>query len=113
MKPEQTLADLLELSLFLGEDHRGLAILGEGNTSAKIDQNPFLVKASGSCLQTLAADEVVECRFDKLLPMLDQDSLGDQEIEHHLFACRIDDDLSEASLKAITFEPVDLAGASR
>lgn len=71
---DETISELLALSRFLGEEHRHLAILGEGNTSAKIDDDTFVVKASGSCLQTLAEDDVVACRFDKLLPMLDKES---------------------------------------
>ena len=41
----------------------GLAILGEGNTSARCTDDTFLVKASGTCLGTLSKDDVVECRF--------------------------------------------------
>ena len=67
MKDTETTNELLSLSHFLGEEHRQLAILGEGNTSAKLDDDRFLVKASGSCLQTLGEDDVVACRFDKLL----------------------------------------------
>ena len=49
-----TLETVLELSHFLGDEKRQLAILGEGNTSAQVDESTFLVKASGSCLQTLS-----------------------------------------------------------
>jgi rhamnose utilization protein RhaD (predicted bifunctional aldolase and dehydrogenase) len=81
---------LLELSHFLGEENRHLAILGEGNTSARVDEHTFLVKASGSCLQTLTNDDLVACRFDSLLPMLDQDTMSDQTIEESLLASRVD-----------------------
>lgn len=101
MTQQQTLDELLALSHFLGEEHRGLAILGEGNTSAKIDDNSFLVKASGSCLKTLTADEVVACRFDKLLPMLDQDTLSDQDVEDHLLACRVDSSSKKPSVETL------------
>ena len=85
-----TLETLLELSHFLGEEKRQLAILGEGNTSARIDEHTFLVKASGSCLQTLTSEDLVACRFDSLLPMLDQDTMSDQAIEGLLLASRVD-----------------------
>ena len=101
MTSTQTRSELLSLSRFLGEEHRDLAILGEGNTSAKIDDDTFLVKASGSCLQTLAEDDVVACRFDKLLPMLDQDDLSDQDIEDHLLACRVDSDSKKPSVETL------------
>jgi rhamnose utilization protein RhaD (predicted bifunctional aldolase and dehydrogenase) len=81
---------LLELSHFLGEERRQLAILGEGNTSAQVDEHTFLVKASGSCLQTLTSEDLVACRFDSLLPMLDQDTMSDQIIEDSLLASRVD-----------------------
>ena len=95
------LIELLSLSRFLGEEQRDLAILGEGNTSAKLDDESFLVKASGSCLQTLAEDELVACRFDKLLPMLDQDDLSDQDIEDHLLACRVDLESKKPSVETL------------
>lgn len=101
MTQHDPLNELLSLSHFLGEEHRNLAILGEGNTSAKIDDDSFLVKASGSCLQTLAEDEVVACRFDKLMPMLDQDSLSDQDIEDHLLACRVDAESKKPSVETL------------
>ena len=53
-----------------------MAILGEGNTSAKIDSETFWVKASGSCLETLANEDVVACRFAPLLAMLDREDLS-------------------------------------
>ena len=93
--------ELLSLSRFLGEEQRDLTILGEGNTSAKIDEGSFLVKASGSCLQTLSENDVVACQFDKLLPMLDKDDLSDQDIEDHLLACRVDTASKKPSVETL------------
>ncbi len=45
-RAEKTAA-LLKLSHDLGREDRGLAILGEGNTSCRLDGDTFLVKASG------------------------------------------------------------------
>ncbi|MCM2374458.1 class II aldolase/adducin family protein [Aporhodopirellula aestuarii] len=101
MSSTQTQSDLLELSHFLGQEDRNLAILGEGNTSAKLDDESFLVKASGSCLETLGKDDVVACRFDALLPMLDKDDLTDQEIEDHLLACRVDPESKKPSVETL------------
>jgi len=96
-----TLETLLELSHFLGEEKRQLAILGEGNTSAQVDDQTFLVKASGSCLQTLAKDDLVACRFDALLPMLDQDEMSDQAIEESLMASRVDASAKKPSVETL------------
>ncbi|MEI9960514.1 MAG: hypothetical protein WDM76_05070 [Limisphaerales bacterium] len=46
----EKLAALLRLSHELGNPQRPLAILGEGNTSVRLDAQSFLVKASGSNL---------------------------------------------------------------
>ncbi|QDT08259.1 class II aldolase/adducin family protein [Planctomycetes bacterium K23_9] len=95
------LQSMLELSHFVGQEHRDLAILGEGNTSAKIDEETFLVKASGSCLETLREDDAVACRFDALLPMLDQDDISDQEIEDRLLACRVNSNAKKPSVETL------------
>ncbi len=96
-----TLETLLELSHFLGEEDRQLAILGEGNTSARVDDETFLVKASGSCLQTLAEDDLVACRFDSLLPMLDESSLTDEQIEERLLGSRVDSAAKKPSVETL------------
>lgn len=101
MNTNDKLAALLELSHDLGDERRKLAILGEGNTSAKIDSDTFWVKASGSCLQTLTEDDVVACRFAPLLEMLDGDDFSDQQIEDELFACRVDADAKKPSVETL------------
>ncbi len=101
MNQSDILQSMLELSHFVGQEHRDLAILGEGNTSAKIDTETFLVKASGSCLETLGEDDAVACRFDALLPMLDQDDISDQEIEDRLLACRVDSGAKKPSVETL------------
>ena len=50
---------LLKLSHAIGREDRTLAILGEGNTSTRLAEGTFLVKASGTSLGTLQDDDVV------------------------------------------------------
>jgi rhamnose utilization protein RhaD (predicted bifunctional aldolase and dehydrogenase) len=92
---------LIWLSHDLGVEHRDLAILGEGNTSAKLGDETFLVKASGSSLGTMTEADIVECRFEPLLAMLDRDDLSDQEIENELFNCRVDQHAKKPSVEAL------------
>jgi rhamnose utilization protein RhaD (predicted bifunctional aldolase and dehydrogenase) len=94
-------AALIALSHDLGAEHRRLAILGEGNTSAKLSRETFLVKASGSSLGTLGESDIVECRSAPLLAMLDRTDLSDQQIEDELFACRVDPDAKKPSVEAL------------
>ena len=92
---------LVALSHDLGAEHRKLAILGEGNTSARLSGETFLVKASGSSLGTLGEPDLVECRFAPLLAMLDRTDLTDQQIEDALFACRVDPGAKKPSVEAL------------
>ncbi len=98
---DTTRSSLIALSHELGAEHRQLAILGEGNTSARLGDETFLVKASGSCLGTLGGGDLVECRFAPLLPMLARDDLTDQQIEDELFACRVDAQAKKPSVEAL------------
>jgi rhamnose utilization protein RhaD (predicted bifunctional aldolase and dehydrogenase) len=92
---------LLALSRDLGAEHRALAILGEGNTSARLSDLTFVVKASGSSLRALGEADLVECRFAPLLAMLDRADLTDQQIEDELFACRVDSNAKKPSVEAL------------
>jgi rhamnose utilization protein RhaD (predicted bifunctional aldolase and dehydrogenase) len=93
---------LLSLSHELGLEARQLAILGEGNTSARTSDETFIVKASGSSLATLTAAHVTSCRFDQLLPLLDsKKKLGDAAIDDALLASREDPCAKKPSVEAI------------
>jgi rhamnose utilization protein RhaD (predicted bifunctional aldolase and dehydrogenase) len=87
--PEK-LASLLRLSHDLGREDRGLAMLGEGNTSCRLDADTFLVKASGSSLANLQETQLVACRFAALLPLLDAGPMTDVEVEQALLKSRVD-----------------------
>ncbi len=101
MNKTEKLSALLSLSHELGDPRLRMAILGEGNTSVKIDDKTFSVKASGSSLATLAEDDAVDCRFAPLLAMLERDDLTDQQIEDELFGCRVDQGAKKPSVEAL------------
>jgi len=101
MSKSEKLAALLNLSQELGDERLNMAILGEGNTSAKMSDETFYVKASGSCLATLAEGDVVECRFEPLLAMLEKAEMTDQQIVDELFASRVDSEARKPSVEAL------------
>ncbi len=92
---------LLGLSRELGAEHRGLAILGEGNASAKLNDETFFVKASGSSLGTLTDADVTECRSAPLLALLDRNDLEDKEVDGELLASRVDASAKKPSVEAL------------
>jgi rhamnose utilization protein RhaD (predicted bifunctional aldolase and dehydrogenase) len=92
---------LLGLSHELGHPGRGWAILGEGNTSARIDADRFFVKASGSNLGSLRPEDIVECRVQPLFDLLRRRSATDEQINAALYECRIDSSGKKPSVEAI------------
>jgi rhamnose utilization protein RhaD (predicted bifunctional aldolase and dehydrogenase) len=98
---QEKLTALLQLSHELGREDRQMAILGEGNTSARLSAGRFLVKASGSSLGTLREEDVVECNANALLPLLDKSALADEEIETALLASRINPQSKKPSVEAL------------
>ena len=99
--PTPIIQDLLTLSHEIGREDRGLAILGEGNTSVRLSDDTFAVKASGTCLGTLKEEDTVECRFSALLPLLEKQSLTDKEIDDALLAARVDPKAKKPSVEAV------------
>ncbi|HTR80979.1 MAG TPA: class II aldolase/adducin family protein [Bacteroidota bacterium] len=98
---QKTIRALLSLSHELGREERGMAILGEGNTSARIDDGRFLIKASGSRLSDLRSTDVVECKSEVLLSFLEGSSRTDAEIESALFASRVSARSKKPSVEAL------------
>jgi rhamnose utilization protein RhaD (predicted bifunctional aldolase and dehydrogenase) len=86
--PEQRLAELIDLSRSLGEPSRDLAILGEGNTSARLDADTFLVKASGKELRTADRDSFLAVSLPRALEILDGPDLDDAQVRQALLSCR-------------------------
>lgn len=98
---KEKLAALLKLSHALAEPPNPLAILGEGNTSARLSDKTFLIKASGSCLGSLRKEDVVECRADGLLEMLDESGLADAEVDRRLMQSRAVAGAKKPSVEAL------------
>jgi len=83
-------ARLVELSHAVGAPALDAAILGEGNTSVRVDDATFLVKASGCQLATLGRDDLVHLRFDKLLPLLDGGAISEAELSAVYESAKVD-----------------------
>jgi rhamnose utilization protein RhaD (predicted bifunctional aldolase and dehydrogenase) len=99
--PSEIIGRLLELSHQLGREERQLAILGEGNVSARLSASTFVVKASGANLATLERTGIAECRFDRLLPLLAARAMTDAAIDAALFAARVDPGAKKPSVEAV------------
>lgn len=93
------LSDLLTLAHALGRDD--LAILGEGNVSARLDSNQFAVKASGASLARLKATSLTLCDRDKILRLLELKTATDGQIDEALMDARLDSSAKKPSVEAV------------
>lgn len=94
MESSDTLKELVELSRWLGEPDRDYVILGEGNTSAKVDNETFLVKASGRPLCGIDETGFVVMKAQPVLSILERDAVSDEEMKQLLSAARVETEAS-------------------
>ena len=72
---------LVALTRELGEPDRRYVIIGEGNTSHRIDAGSFWIKASGQQMRGIQADGFVGVRLAPVLGLLDTPDLPDAEVK--------------------------------
>lgn len=81
--------ELLTLCHQLGASEHKLAILSEGNTSTVVDDETFLIKASGCRLATMQAKHLVRVRFRDILSIIDL-RLSDDETTEALQRAKVE-----------------------
>ena len=96
-----SLHELIHLSHELGREDRQLAILGEGNVSAREADGTFRIKASGGNLATIDAAGLTVCRAAGLLALLDVKSADDTSVEQALLTSRLDATAKRPSTEAM------------
>src|SRR5690242_1420014 len=84
------LQQLVDLSRYLGDPGKGYAMLGEGNTSARIDEDSFYVKASGTTLSMIGTDGFVRLSISKILSIIDDESAGDDDVTRIFDEAKLD-----------------------
>lgn len=84
------LDELVALTRHLGEPTRNYVILGEGNTSARIDDDAYWVKASGLPLDGIEPGGFTRVRTRAILDLIDGPDLDDADIKAALAAAKLD-----------------------
>lgn len=102
------LESLVSLSRMLGEPTRNLAIIGEGNTSIRVDDDSFYVKASGHHLGTITDAGFVQVRFEPILRLLDEPLTG-PALQDAFLAARVDQTGAVRPSVEVTFHAMLLA----
>jgi rhamnose utilization protein RhaD (predicted bifunctional aldolase and dehydrogenase) len=84
------LDERVELSGRLGDPANDYAILGEGNTSALMDDGTFWVKASGARLRAITRAGFVQVHLQKALAMLAAPDMNDGAVLASLVDAKVD-----------------------
>ena len=95
-------------SNLLGRD-RAVANYGGGNTSTKARERDHTgrevdvlwVKGSGSDLATIGADQFTGLKLDEVLPLMERDSMNDQEMVAYLASCQLGPDMPRGSIETL------------
>ena len=84
------LSQLVAMSRQVGEPDADCVILGEGNTSARVDAESFWVKASGAQIPGIDETGFVQVSFAAVREMLARESMTDDEVRDGLTAAAVD-----------------------
>jgi rhamnose utilization protein RhaD (predicted bifunctional aldolase and dehydrogenase) len=93
MDHPEVLTQLIGMSQTLGKPENDYVIMAEGNTSARVGEDRFWVKASGFALHQIAAEGFVEVLSQPVLALLSANQgAGGQDISQTLLAARVNPD---------------------
>jgi rhamnose utilization protein RhaD (predicted bifunctional aldolase and dehydrogenase) len=98
---QKVLDELVGLSQRLGDPAKDYVILGEGNTSAKIDEGSFYVKASGMELASIGDEGFCEIYSQPVLDMLREGDLSDDQIKQRLTEALVHNSLLRPSVETV------------
>jgi len=90
----ETLRKLIKLSNNLGRIDHHLAIIGEGNTSAKVEvkdiTGSFYIKASGTQLATVTDNDFVQVYFEPIMQLINIEAPNAEEINYIFEKAKVD-----------------------
>ena len=88
------LGELVRLSNNLGRIDYHLAIIGEGNTSAKVEvkdiAGSFFIKASGTQLATVTENDFIQVYFEPIMQLINMENPGAKEINYIFEKAKVD-----------------------
>ena len=90
----EILHKLVKLSNNLGRENYHLAIIGEGNTSAKVEvkdiADSFYIKASGTQLATVSENDFVQVYFEPIMQLINMENPNTEEINYIFERAKVD-----------------------
>lgn len=106
--PKSAPPELVAMTRQIGQPHMNYVIVGEGNTSYRVDSHSFWIKASGRGMQDIGNDGFVEIYFESILDLLDSNLEG-SALQDAMMAARVDPEGRRPSVE-VTFHAMLLHG---
>lgn len=100
---------LIEMSRVLGQPHLDYVIIGEGNTSCRVDDKVFWIKASGQQMNNITRDGFVAVRFEPILALLEQPEPDKAQMQEVMQSARVDTSVPTRPSVEVTFHAMLLA----
>ena len=89
---DSLLEQLIAMTRKIGDPACDYVIQNEGNTSARIDENTFWIKASGADSSSADARSFLRVRLDNVLGIIDGPTMTEQKVREQLTAAKVDSD---------------------
>lgn len=104
-----TFDQFVEMTRALGQPHLDYVIIGEGNTSYRIDDETFWIKASGQQMNGIGREGFVAVRFAPILDLFEHPADDREFIQQAMMAARVDPDSPARPSVEVTFHAMLLA----
>lgn len=94
MSSDDALQAIIAMTQMLGQPERDYVIVGEGNTSYRIDDDMFWVKASGKEMHGIEADGFIAMRIAPILDLFQNPAIDADALREATSAAKVDAALS-------------------
>ena len=105
---DQTLNTIIEMTRTLGQPAMNYVIIGEGNTSYRIDDETFWIKASGRGMHNIDEEGFVKVRLAPILELVDS-TLSGEALETAIRGAMVDQSIKAKPSIEVTFHALLLA----
>jgi rhamnose utilization protein RhaD (predicted bifunctional aldolase and dehydrogenase) len=98
-----SLDQIVALTRLLGQPQRDYVIIGEGNTSFRVDDDSFWIKASGQQMEDIDSSGFVQVRFAPVLSLFDHPNLDEDTIKQRTREAVVDPETKAVPSVEVTF----------
>jgi len=107
-----TLQHLLDMTQTLAQPQLEYVIIGEGNTSYRLDADTFLIKASGRGMHGIDESGFVAVRFEPILALFDEQSADRATLQQAMIDAKVDSTSTARPSVEVTFHAMLLHGCN-